>query len=147
MTKDFLKSLNSIHTDKNLSLEEKYLLTILVKYHNVELGYAFPSYKVLMEECSTNRKAKISKILKSLVEKEYITIKKANGNNNLYVINKHLFLEDKNNKEEKKQNNNSNKVTYIGSNNSSRNGFNNFTGRQRTQEYYDEIERKLLGWE
>lgn len=29
----------------------------------------------------------------------------------------------------------------------SSNGFNNFTGRQRTQEDYDSLERKLLGWE
>ena len=140
MNKDLLKSLNSIHTDNNLSLEEKYLLTILIKYHNVELGYAFPSYTVLMEECSTNRRAKISKILKSLVEKGYITIKKANGNNNLYVIHKHLYFSSgQENKESS-----SSKITYIGSN---KNGFNNFTGRSRTEEEYDEIERKLLGWE
>lgn len=91
MVKDLLKSLNSIHNDNKLSLEEKFLLTILIKYHNHKLNYAYPSYEVLMAECSTNRKAKISKIVKSLSEKEYITIKKSQGNKNLYFINKHLY--------------------------------------------------------
>lgn len=91
MVKDLLKSLNSIHNDNKLSLEEKFLLTILIKYHNPKLNYAYPSYEVLMAECSTNRKAKISKIVKSLSEKEYITIKKSQGNKNLYFINKHLY--------------------------------------------------------
>ena len=39
MIKDIFKSLNSIHRDSNLTLEEKHLLTILIKYHNVEEGY------------------------------------------------------------------------------------------------------------
>lgn len=94
MVKDFLKSLNSIHKDNNLSLEEKHLLTILIKYHNYDLGYAFPTYKNLLEECSTNRRAKISKIVKALSEKEYITVKKISGNKSTYYINKHLYYVD-----------------------------------------------------
>lgn len=96
MIKDLLKSLNSIHNDNNLSLEEKFLLTLLIKYHNHELNYAYPSYEVLMTECSTNRKAKISKIVKSLSEKEYITIKKTKGNKSLYFLNKHLYYVETN---------------------------------------------------
>lgn len=91
MTKDFLKTLNSIHSDNNLSLEGKHLLTILIKYHNHNLGYAFPTYENLMTECSTNRRAKISKILKELTEKEYISIKKVAGNKSTYYINKHIY--------------------------------------------------------
>lgn len=91
MTKDFLKILNSIHSDNNLSLEGKHLLTILIKYHNHNLGYAFPTYENLMTECSTNRRAKISKILKELTEKEYISIKKVAGNKSTYYINKHIY--------------------------------------------------------
>lgn len=91
MTKDFLKILNSIHKDNNLSLEAKHLLTILIKYHNHSLGYAFPTYENLLEECSTNRKAKISKILKELKEMEYITVKKIQGNKSIYYINKCLY--------------------------------------------------------
>lgn len=95
MTKDFLKILNSIHKDNNLSLEAKHLLTILIKYHNHDLGYAFPTYENLMEECSTNRRAKISKIVKELSEKEYITVKKISGNKSTYYINKHMHYVDK----------------------------------------------------
>ena len=36
MIKDFLKSLNAIHKDTVLTLEEKHLLTILIKYYNVD---------------------------------------------------------------------------------------------------------------
>ena len=95
MVKDLLKSLNSIHNDNKLSLEEKFLLTVLIKYHSCNLNYAYPPYEVLMTECSTTRKAKISKIVKSLSEKGYITIKKAKGNKNLYIINKHLYYIEK----------------------------------------------------
>ena len=91
MTKDFLKILNSIHKDNNLSLEAKHLLTILIKYHNHSLGYAFPTYENLLEECSTNRRAKISKILKELKAMEYITVKKMQGNKSAYYINKHIY--------------------------------------------------------
>lgn len=113
MVKDLLKSLNSIHNDNNLSLEEKFLLTILIKYHNYKLNYAYPSYEVLMVECSTNRKAKISKIVKALSEKEYITIKKSHGNKSLYFINKHLHYIEKielTNSNNQKQSNNPQKV-------------------------------------
>lgn len=95
MIKAFLKTLNSIHKDNNVSLEAKHLLTILIKYHNHDLGYSFPTYENLMEECSTNRRAKISKIVKELSEKEYITIKKVYGNKSTYYINKHLYYVDK----------------------------------------------------
>ena len=95
MIKDFLKTLNSIHKDNNVSLEAKHLLTILIKYHNHDLGYSFPTYENLMEECSTNRRAKISKIVKELREKEYITVKKICGNKSTYYINKHLYYVDK----------------------------------------------------
>lgn len=108
MVKDLLKSLNSIHNDNKLSLEEKFLLTILIKYHNYKLNYAYPPYEVLMTECSTKRKAKISKIIKDLVEKGYIKIKKSQGNKNLYFINKHLYYNDENANESKRINVDSN---------------------------------------
>lgn len=110
MVKDLLKSLNSIHNDNNLSLEEKFLLTILIKYHNHKLNYAYPSYEVLMAECSTNRKAKISKIVKALSEKEYITIKKSQGNKSLYFINKHLYYVAKDESIDSKEQKQPNKI-------------------------------------
>lgn len=92
MIKDIFKSLNSIHRDSNLTLEEKHLLTILIKYHNVEEQYAYPTYKNLLEECSTNRRSKISKIIKGLKEKAYVEVVKVRGNKSHYYIKKHLFF-------------------------------------------------------
>lgn len=48
MVKDIFKSLNSIHKDSNLTIEEKHLLTILIKYHNVIDGYSYPTYEVVL---------------------------------------------------------------------------------------------------
>lgn len=92
MIKDIFKSLNSIHRDSNLTLEEKHLLTILIKYNNVEEGYSYPTYENLLEECSTNRRSKISKIIKGLKAKGYIEVVKVKGNKSHYYIKKHLFF-------------------------------------------------------
>lgn len=91
MTKDYLKFRNAIKKDTNLELEECYMLETLFDYYNVSNGYAFPSYEVLMSDLKTKRKAKISKILKSLVKKSYISITKV-GKKNTYKILKYLFL-------------------------------------------------------
>lgn len=92
MIKDIFRSLNSIHKDSNLTLEEKHLLTILIKYHNVEEGYSYPTYENLLEECSTSRRSKISKIIKGLKEKSYVEVVKVKGNKSHYYIKKHLFF-------------------------------------------------------
>ena len=92
MIKDIFKSLNSIHKDSNLTLEEKHLLTILIKYHNVTDGYSYPTYEILLEECSTSRRSKISKMIKGLKEKAYIEVVKVKGNKSHYYIKKHLFF-------------------------------------------------------
>ncbi len=101
--KDIFKSLNSIHRDSNLTLEEKHLLTILIKYHNVEEGYSYPTYESLLEECSTSRRSKISKIIKGLKAKDYVEVIKVKGNKSHYYIKKHLFFIE-NNDFDKKQN-------------------------------------------
>ena len=95
MVKDIFKSLNSIHKDSNLTLEEKHLLTILIKYHNVIDGYSYPTYEVLLSECSTSRRSKISKMIKGLKEKAYIEVVKVKGNKSHYYIKKHLFFIEK----------------------------------------------------
>jgi len=89
--KDYLKFRNSIKKDTNLDLEECYMLEVLFDYYNTKSGYAFPSYETLMSDLKTCRKAKISKILKSLVKKGYIEIKKI-GKKNTYKLLKYLFL-------------------------------------------------------
>lgn len=91
MTKDYLKFRNAIKKDTNLNLEEAYLLEVLFDYYNTSCGYAFPPYEVLMQDLKTKRRAKISKLLKSLEKKGYISIKKK-GKKNTYYILKYLFL-------------------------------------------------------
>lgn len=91
MTKDYLKFRNAVKQDTNLNLEEAYLLEVIFDYYNTSCGYAFPSYEVLMQDLKTKRRAKISKLLKSLEKKGYISINK-NGKKNIYYILKYLFL-------------------------------------------------------
>lgn len=103
MTKDYLKFRNSIKKDNNLSLEESYMLEVLFDYYNVSNGYAYPPYENLMADLKTKRRAKISKLLKSLEKKGYISIKKK-GKKNTYDILKYLFLNKSNSKVKQKHN-------------------------------------------
>lgn len=90
--KDYMKFNNFILKDENLTLEEGYMLQVLFQYHNIQEGYAYPTYKALMKACKTNRQAKISKILKSLVAKGYINIERC-GNNRYYIVGVEKFIE------------------------------------------------------
>jgi sugar-specific transcriptional regulator TrmB len=91
MTKDYLKFRNAIKKDTNLNLEEAYMLELIFDYYNTSFGYAYPGYEILMGDLKTKRKAKVSKLLKSLVKKGYILITKA-GKKNTYRLLKYLFL-------------------------------------------------------
>ncbi len=91
MTKDYLKFRKAIKKDENLSLEEAYMLELIYDYYNTSIGYAYPGYEILMSDLKTKRKAKVSKLLKSLVKKGYITITKV-GKKNTYKLLKYLFL-------------------------------------------------------
>lgn len=91
MTKDYLKFRNAIKKDENLSLEEAYMLELIFDYYNTSLGYAYPGYDILMANLKTKRKAKVSKLLKSLVKKGYMSITKV-GKKNTYKLLKYLFL-------------------------------------------------------
>lgn len=91
MTKDYLKFRNAIKKDENLSLEECYMLELIFDYYNISVGYAYPGYEILMADLKTKRKAKVSKLLKSLVKKGYISITKV-GKKNTYKLLKYLFL-------------------------------------------------------
>lgn len=92
MKKDYLAFNNYIFKAENLSLEEGYMMQVLFQFYNEALGYAYPTYKALMKACKTNRQAKISKILKSLVAKGYITVEK-HGNNRYYIAGVEKFIE------------------------------------------------------
>lgn len=91
MKKDYMKFNNFILKDENLTLEEGYMLQVLFQYHNIQEGYAYPTYTTLMKACKTNRQAKISKILKSLLAKGYIIIEN-HGNNRYYIVGVERFL-------------------------------------------------------
>jgi DNA-binding MarR family transcriptional regulator len=67
------------------------MLEIIFDYYNISYGYAFPPYETLMSDLKTKRKAKVSKLLKSLVKKGYILITKR-GKNNTYKLLKYLFI-------------------------------------------------------
>lgn len=94
MTKDYIKFRNAIKNDENLSLEEAYLLENIFDYYNVDLGYAYPSYDILMKDLKTKRRAKVSKLIKSLVKKGYIEVNKK-SNKNTYKVLKYLFINTK----------------------------------------------------
>lgn len=87
-----MKFNNFILAEENLTLEEGYMLQVLFQYHNIEEGYAYPTYATLMKACKTNRQAKISKILKSLVTKGYIRIEKCK-NNRYYIVGVEKYIE------------------------------------------------------
>lgn len=202
MKKDYMKFNNFILAEEDLTLEEGYMLQVLFQYHNIEEGYAYPTYKALMKACKTNRQAKISKILKSLVTKGYIRIEK-HGNNRYYIVEVERFLGSSAPVQEAEkevstveglsasqertlmklaktkekllemvnyaQNKAKNLFAYVyrllkdnvvlGAEDTSINphynsatpkgysSFNNFEGRNYSQEDYDSLERKLLGWD
>ncbi len=70
------------------------MLELIFDYYNVSIGYAYPSYEILMSDLKTKRRAKVSKLLKSLVKKGYIIITKV-GKKNTYKLLKYLFLDNK----------------------------------------------------
>ena len=200
--KDYMKFNNFILSDENLTLEEGYMLQVLFQYHNIGLGYAYPTYTKLMKACKTNRQAKISKILKSLVTKGYIRIEK-HGNNRYYIVEVERFLGSSAPVQEAEKEVSTvdglsasqertlmklaktkeklmqmvkyakdkakNLFAYVyrllkdnvvlGAKDTSLNphynsttprgysSFNNFEGRNYSQEDYDSLERKLLGWD
>ena len=92
MKKDYLAFNNYILSQENLSLEEGYMMNVLFQCHNIEEGYAYPSYKALMKYCKTNRQAKVSKILRALVEKGFIVIEK-HGNNRYFIVGIEKYIE------------------------------------------------------
>lgn len=199
MKKDYMKFNNFILAEENLTLEEGYMLQVLFQYHNIERGYAYPTYAKLMKACKTNRQAKISKILKSLVAKGYIRIEKCK-NNRYYIAGVEKYIEGNapvqeetstveglsasqertlmklaKTKEKLMQmvkyakDKAKNLFAYVyrllkdnvvlGAKDTSLNphynsttprgysSFNNFEGRNYSQEDYDSLERKLLGWD
>lgn len=129
MKKDYLAFNNYIFKAENLSLEEGYMMQVLFQFHNEALGYAYPSYKTLMQHCKTNRQAKVSKILKSLADKGYIVIEK-HGNNRYFIVGIEKFIQGSVNNIGSDETDNSNNEN----NNTSNNNNSEFEGLSLSQE-------------
>lgn len=84
---------NTIIDDENLDPYEKTVLIYLVRLNNKTLGYSFPK-KETMENVLKISPKKLTKTLRALQEKGYITISKREGkagkNNIYYIDNKYL---------------------------------------------------------
>lgn len=121
MKKDYLAFNKFILNQDNLSLEEGYMMNVLFQCHNIEEGYAYPPYKTLMKYCKTNRQAKVSKIIKSLADKGYITIQN-HKNNRYFIVGIEKFLQGSNynnsNTDENNASNDNNSTSNSNNNNS-----------------------------
>lgn len=100
MVKDLLRSMIEINGDSNLTIHEGAFLYCLIQYHNVELGYAYPTRETLKVALKTKRLATVSNACKSLVDKGYIRVEKE-GRNNRYYLLKCLYIVDKDNSNNK----------------------------------------------
>ncbi|NRY61563.1 hypothetical protein [Clostridium beijerinckii] len=69
------------------------MFEVICDYYSTSVGYVYLSYEILMSDLKTKRKAKIPKLLKSLVKKGYIQITKV-GKENAYKSLKYLFLSE-----------------------------------------------------
>lgn len=83
---------NDFYSDRNLDPYEKTVLSYLIRYYNKDFGYSFPTREQIQQDNNISP-SKLTKILKSLQEKGYITRSKREGKagrNNIYYIHKYL---------------------------------------------------------
>ena len=85
MYKDVFKFDNYI-TEKVDNVNEYVVMMKLFKFYNVNFGYSFPSYEELMLSLHTSSRNRVSRTLKSLVDKGLLFIEKIYGKNNKYYI-------------------------------------------------------------
>lgn len=88
---------NQIWEDENLSHAEFRVLSYLIRTYGLDYGYSFPLREQIINKCHVNPKT-LSKVLKGLQEKSYITIRKhknKTGWNNIYYIHKYLVASKK----------------------------------------------------
>lgn len=86
---------NKFYSDRNLDPYEKTVLSYLIRYYNIDFGYSFPTREQIQQDNNISP-SKLTKTLKSLQVKGYITIKnnhKKAGRNNIYYINKYLVTQ------------------------------------------------------
>lgn len=87
-----LNIINSITKDKILSLEEKFMLITLKTLDTKDENVVSASYEQLMKALSTQRRAKVSVILKSLKDKKYIEAIRRGRRENEYIFIKDYLI-------------------------------------------------------
>lgn len=85
---------NEIFRDRNLTMQEKYLLIVLKIFDYKGTGEVYPTYETIMDLSGINRRNNLSSVIKSLCDKKYICIGKR-GNSNCYCFIKDYLLGDK----------------------------------------------------
>lgn len=85
MKKNFIRYRQFLRK-QNLSVNEQYMMELLYEFYNEKYGYAFPTFKNLLDAFNTSSKTRITKVIKELEEKEFITVDRT-GRNNRYIIN------------------------------------------------------------
>lgn len=63
---------NQILDNEELNIQEQSLLIALISYYNKEKGYAYPSYKQLMQRSKIKKDDTLIRIIKSLIDKGYV---------------------------------------------------------------------------
>nr|UVM83319.1 MAG: replication initiator protein A [Bacteriophage sp.] len=143
---------NDFYSDRNLDPYEKTVLSYLIRYYNFNFGYSFPTREQIQHDNNISP-SKLTKTLKSLQEKGYITIKnnhKKAGRNNIYYINKYLVGQETSSQASKTSNTDnksSNEVKQVTGANKKpkKTAWNDHYQEQHWQRYSeDELEAKLI---
>lgn len=92
MSKEINKyeSMAKTYEDQSLTKNEKLIYVYLILLHNNIKNYAYPSYVSLKKALSTTRDDTVSKVIKSLEEKEYIEREITPGRNTKYHLLKNI---------------------------------------------------------
>lgn len=143
---------NDFYSDRNLDPYEKTVLSYLIRYYNKDFGYSFPTREQIQQDNNISP-SKLTKTLKSLQEKGYITIKnnhKKAGRNNIYYIHKYLVGQETSSQASKTSNTDnksSNEVKQVTGANKKpkKTAWNDHYQEQHWQRYSeDELEAKLI---
>lgn len=102
-SKDFIKFRANLR-NKNLSVNEQFLLEYLFELHNTNYGYSFPSFTAIMKAFNTTSKNRISSIIKKLEDKKLLTVDRSRKSNRYYIAEVENFINIKDAKEKKVKN-------------------------------------------
>lgn len=95
VSKDFIKFRQHIRT-LNLSINEQYLLELFFEFHNHNYGYCYLQIKDILVAFNTTSKNRISTTIKSLEEKNLITVDREHKNNRYFIADVNNFITVKN---------------------------------------------------